>query len=161
MFVRNTIGYSPKVPKAKFLECDGLFCFSSTCKFGSFKIPFAKITSLSELYFRYRRFILLVQTKKVTSMNYGSSTSSWNPSRWVRFHLILTEFTSSSRSTEFNDTLPWNISQIITKTSQLACEGIVISYAMKQGNPLRIWWNVNGYWDKNMIRISQWRGKPL
>ena len=33
------------------------------------------ITSLSELYFRFRRFILLVQTKKVISMNYGSSTS--------------------------------------------------------------------------------------
>ena len=26
------------------------------------------ITSLSELYFRFRRFILLVQTKKATSM---------------------------------------------------------------------------------------------
>ena len=34
----------------------------------------ATITSLSELYFRFRRFILLVQTKKVISMNYGSST---------------------------------------------------------------------------------------
>ena len=51
------------------------FCFSSTCKFGSFKNPFAMITGLSELYFRFRRFILLVQTKKLISMNYGSSTS--------------------------------------------------------------------------------------
>ena len=33
------------------------------------------ITSLSELYFRFRRFIRLVQTKKVISMNYGSSRS--------------------------------------------------------------------------------------
>ena len=32
--------------------------------FGSFKNPFATITSLSELYFRFRRFILLVQMKK-------------------------------------------------------------------------------------------------
>ena len=136
MFVRNTIGYSPKVPKAKFLECDGLFCFSSTCKFGSFKIPFAKITSLSELYFRYRRFILLVQTKKVTSMNYGSSTSSWNPSRWVRFHLILTEFTSSSRSTEFNDTLPWNISQIITKTIPISMRRNSHKLCNETGEPI-------------------------
>ena len=45
-------------------------------KFGSFKNPFAMITSLSELYFRRRRFILLVQTKKVIFMNYGSSTDS-------------------------------------------------------------------------------------
>ena len=74
------------------------------------------ITSLSELYFRIRRFILLVQMKKVISMNYDNSTSSWKPWRWVRFDLIfsmrdiyinsnlnpLTKFTSSSsRSTEF------------------------------------------------------------
>ena len=50
-------------------------CFSSVCKFGSFKNPFATITSLSDLYFRFRRFNLLVETKKVISMNYGSSTS--------------------------------------------------------------------------------------
>ena len=43
---------------------DGLFCFISIFKFGSFKNSFAMITSLSELYFRFRRFILLVQTKK-------------------------------------------------------------------------------------------------
>ena len=33
-------------------------CFISICKFGSFKNPFATITSLSELFFRSRRFIL-------------------------------------------------------------------------------------------------------
>ena len=32
---------------------------------------------------------LLVQSKKVISMNYGSSTSSWKPWRWVRLDLIL------------------------------------------------------------------------
>ena len=36
---------------------------------------FVIITSLSEIYFRFRRFVLLTQTKKVISMNYGSSTS--------------------------------------------------------------------------------------
>ena len=64
--------------------------FSSICKFGSFKNPFATITSLSELHFRLRRFMLLVQTKKVISMNYGGSTSSWIPWRWVRLDLIFT-----------------------------------------------------------------------
>ena len=39
-------------------------------KFGSFKNPFATITSLSELYLRIRRFFSLVGTKKVISMNY-------------------------------------------------------------------------------------------
>ena len=53
-----------------------LFCFISICKFGSFKNRFATIASLSELYFRIRRFILLVQTKKVVSMNYGNRASS-------------------------------------------------------------------------------------
>ena len=74
--VENTIGNSPKVPQAKFLGNDGLFCFISICKFGSFKNPFAKITtSLTELYCRLRRLILLVQMKKVISMSYGSSTA--------------------------------------------------------------------------------------
>ena len=53
-----------QVTRAKFLESNGFFSFISICKIGSFKNPFAKITSLSELYFRIRRFILLVQTKK-------------------------------------------------------------------------------------------------
>ena len=37
------------------------YLFTSICKFSSFKNPFATITSLSKLYFRFRRFILLVQ----------------------------------------------------------------------------------------------------
>ena len=40
-------------------------------------ITWHTITSLSERYIRVRRFILLVQTKKVISMNYSSSTSRW------------------------------------------------------------------------------------
>ena len=91
---------------------------------------FATITSLSELYFRYRRFILLVQTENVISMNYGSSSSRWKPWRWTRIDLILmmreiyinsnlnplTKFTNTSKSTEFRDILPWNICQMIMKT---------------------------------------------
>ena len=62
--------------RAKFLGSNGLFCFISICKFGSFKNPFATITSLSELYFRFRGFILLVQTKKVISMNYMAAAQA-------------------------------------------------------------------------------------
>ena len=75
-FAENTISNLPKVLRAKFLGSDRLFCFISVCKFDSLKNPFARITSLSELYLRIRRFILLVQMKKVISMNYGSSTNS-------------------------------------------------------------------------------------
>ena len=63
----------------------------------------------------------------------------------------LTKFTSSSRSTELKDILPWNISQMIKKTIPISAR-IVISNAMKWGILLRIWWKVNGNWDNNMIR---------
>ena len=132
--------------RAKFLGSNGLFSFISLCKFGSLKNHFGTINNLSELYFRIRRFILLVQTKKVISVNYGSSTSSRKPWRWMRLDLIfsmkdiyinsnlnpLTKFTSSSRSTKLKDALPWNISQIITKTIPISTS-IVISYVMKRG----------------------------
>ena len=89
---------------------------------------------------RFIRFTLLVKTKKVISMNYGSSTGSWKSWRWVIFDLILsmrdiyissnlnplTKFIRSSRSTEFEDILPWNISQMITKTITISTR-IVIS----------------------------------
>ena len=50
--------------RARFLGGDEVFCFISICRFGSFQNPFAMITSLSEIHFRFRRFILLVQQKK-------------------------------------------------------------------------------------------------
>ena len=163
--LRTLLTIRQKVPRAKFLESDGLFCVISICKFGSFRNPFAMVTSLSELYFRFRRFILLVQTKKVISMNYGSSTSSWKPWRWVRLDLMLmmrniyihsnlnqlTKFTSSSRSTDVKDILSRNISQMITKTVPISTR-IVISNAMKVRIPL-----YDGNWNNNIIRISQWR----
>ena len=65
----------------------------------------------------------------------------------------LTMFTSSSTSTEFKDILSWNISQeMITKTIPISTR-IVISYAVKQGILFWIYWEVNGNWDNNMIRI--------
>ena len=42
--------------------------FSSTCKFGIFKNPFATIASLFELYFGFRIFILVDTNKKLISM---------------------------------------------------------------------------------------------
>ena len=121
---------------------------------------------LTCLNFKLRRFILLVQTKKVNAMNYGSSTSSWKPWRWVSFDQILlmrniyinsnlnplTRFTSTNRSTEFKDILPWNIFQMITKTIPISTR-----IDMKQGILFWVYWKVNENWDNNMIRISQWR----
>ena len=131
------------------------------------------ITSLCGIYFRFRRFILLVQTKKWISTEYCSSRSSWRPWRWVRFDLILsmrdiyinynlnlfTKFTSSG-STEFKDFLPWNISQMITKTVPISTR-IVLRYAVKWGIPLWIWWKVNENWDSSIIRISQFVSRDV
>ena len=169
-FVENTISNSRKVQRGKFLGSNGLFSFISICKFGRFKNPFATIISLPELYFRFRRFIFLVPSKKVISVNYGSSTSSWKPWRRVKLDLILsmrdiyinsnlnppTKFTSSSRSTEFKDILPLNISQMITKTISIRTR-IVISCVMKLHILLWIFWKVNGNWGNIMIKISKWR----
>ena len=102
-----------------------------------------------DLFFWYKQ-------KKVISWNYGSSTKSWRPWRWARLGLIftmrdicinynlnpLTQFTSS-RSTEFKDILPCNISQMITKTISVSI-------------PFWIWWKVNGNQD-NSTRVSKWR----
>ena len=135
-FVENSLSNLPKVPKAKFQGSERLFCFISICKFCSFKNPFAMITGLSELYLRFRKFILLVQSKKVISMNNDSSTSSYKPWRWVRLDLILlmrnininsnlntlTKFTSSTRTmglkiSSYGTSLKW-----LLKSSQSARE---------------------------------------
>ena len=52
----------------------------------------------------------------------------------------LTKFTNSSRSsrsTEFKEILPWNITQMIAKTAPISTR-IVISYAMKWVIPLGV-----------------------
>ena len=168
--LRTLLAIHQKSQGPSFLEVMHSFVLVAYANLAVFTNLFAMIASLSEPYFRLRRFFLFVQTKKVISMNYSSGTSSWKSWRWVRFDLIftmrdiyinsnlnlLTIFTSSSRSTEFKDILPWNISQMITKTIPISTR-IVISYAMKRGIPFWVYWKVNGNWDNNMIRISQWR----
>ena len=103
-------------------------------------------------------------------MNYDSSTSSWKPWRWVRLDLVftmrdiyinsnlnpVTKLTSSRRSTEFKDILPWNISKMIMKIIPVSTR-IVISYVMKRGILFWVWWKVNGIWENHIIRISNGR----
>ena len=74
--LRTLLAICQKSQEPCFWEVMDYFVLIRICKFSSFKNPLATITGLSELYLRSRRFILLVQTKKVISMNYGSSTSS-------------------------------------------------------------------------------------
>ena len=63
--LRTLLAIRQESTRAKFLGNNELFCFISIFKFGSFKNPFATITSLSELYLRIRRFFSLVQGRVV------------------------------------------------------------------------------------------------
>ena len=129
-FVENTISNSPKAMRVKFLWSDRLFCFSSICKFGSFKNPFATITSRPELYFRFWWSIvstnekndfykLWQQHKLLKTIEISEVWSDTYREIYIYINSYLnplTKFTSNSRSTEFKDILPWDISQIIRKT---------------------------------------------
>ena len=62
------------------------------------------------------------------------------------------EFTKSSRSSKFKYTLPWTISQMIRKNVPISTR-IIISYSIKWGIPLWIWWKVNGNWDSTWSEV--------
>ena len=82
--------FSNRILRAKFLKSGRCFSFISICKFGSFNNTLAMINSLSELYFRFRRFIMLVQTKCTWHLQWVIYTSIQN---WNHWHRV----TSSSR----------------------------------------------------------------
>ena len=110
---------------------------------------------------RQKKWILWTMAAAQAAENHGDKWGlTWY--LWWRIHTSIPtwthsqNFTSSSRSTDFKDTLPWNISQMITKTIPISTR-IVITYAVKRGIPLWIWGKVNENWDNNMIRISQWK----
>ena len=108
------------------------------------------ITSLSELYFRFERFILLLQTKKwflwamaapQADENHGDEWGLTKYLRWeicIQSNLNTTAKFTSSKSTKFKYILPWNISQIITKTVPISIR-IVIRYAMKRVSPFEFY----------------------
>ena len=155
-----------------------IFCSISISKFGIFKNPLTTITSLSELYLW--RFILLVQTKKVISISYGSSTSSWKPWTLVRLHLIfkmkdiyvcmyvyiyiyiyisIPTRTQTQNSVAAPEAPNWKISSHDTslKWSRKRPYQHENSYKLcdEKGHPLFSWNKVNENRDKNMVRISQ------
>ena len=80
------------------------------------------------------------QHKQLKTMDMNEAWPDIFYERYIHSNLNpLTKFTSSSRSTEFKDILPKNISQMITKTIPIKTR-IVVSYAMKWGILL---WIVN------------------
>ena len=67
---------------------DKTYLFVSINKFGRFKNPFAMITCLSELGLGQRLFILVIQSKMI-STSYASNISSWESCWWMKLDLIL------------------------------------------------------------------------
>ena len=59
--LRTLSAIREKTKKTRYLGGDSLPCFISIGKFGTFNNPFEKITSLSELVFRYSISVLLPQ----------------------------------------------------------------------------------------------------
>ena len=110
----------------------------------SFKNPFAMLTSLSELNFTFRRFTLLVKMKEVKTMTAAQATENHGDDWGLTWYLQWGIYTSIPT---------WNHSQ----NSLAAAEALTLSYAMKQGTLFWFFWKVNGNWDNNMIRISQWK----
>ena len=106
-----------------------------------------------DLYFWYKQkeWFLWTMTAAKAAENHGDE--AW-PDTFDEGYIH--QFQPSPTHKIHKDILPWNISQMITKTVPISTR-IVISYAMKRAIPLWIWWKVNGNWDNNMIRISQWR----
>ena len=132
-FLENTISNSPKVPRTKFLGSDGIFCFISVCKFGSFQNPFATITILSEIYFRFRRFILLEQiilwamAATQAAENHGNEWGLTWHLRWGIYTSIST-WTYSQNSVAAAEALSLTM---IRKTVPISTK-IVISYTIKR-----------------------------
>ena len=122
---------------------------------------------LACLNLRFKRFTPLVQTKKSDFYKLWLQHKLLKNQKCMRFDLILTmrdiyinshlnpltKFTTSSRTTEFKDILPQNISQMITKTIPISAR-IVISYVMKWGILFWVYWKVNDDQDFSMVGKS-------
>ena len=131
---------------------------------------------MSKLQFRCRGFILLTKTKEAIFMGYSSTTSSWKPYRLLILDLIfmirdmcinfildpLTKFTSSSsssRSINFTDILPWNISLMITKIASINRIIITICTTKKE-QPFWIWGKASKNWAKKLDHNFLLKRKP-
>ena len=73
--LRTLLAIRQKSREPSFWEVMDSFVLVAYASLAVSRTLLQRLLALSELYFRFRRFILLVQTKKVISMDYGSSTS--------------------------------------------------------------------------------------
>ena len=96
-------------------------------------------------------------------MDHDSSTNSWKSHgdewslTWYFWWGIYTSIPTwtSQNSLVAAEALSLSYDQMTRKTITISTQ-IVKSHVMKQSILLWIRWKVNGNWDSNMIRISQW-----
>ena len=142
-------------------------CFISIFRFCSLKNPFATITSLSELYFRFRKlFSQCTQNKwflwTAAAQAAENRRDEWGLTWYLRWGIYTSvpTWTHGQNSLAAEEALSLKISyhgtSFIDRLDIQIIMRMVISYAMKRGIPLWIWQKVNGNWDNNVIRISQW-----
>ena len=79
---KNTISNLPKISWVKFLRSYRVLCFTRISKVDSFK-------NFLQWLLACLNFCLVVRTKDMISVNYGSRTSSCKPWRWMRLNLLL------------------------------------------------------------------------
>ena len=86
--------------------------FSSICKFGSFKSPFASITSLSELYFRFRRFMMFVQMRSTSREVWWIF---WIGSFWPKLEVFYRPDWTKGRTRWKNEMQKWMLQTVRKK----------------------------------------------
>ena len=107
-------------------------------------------------WYKQKRWFQWTMAAAQTAENHGDEWGLTWYLRW-RIYTSIPTWTHSKNSLAAAETkhiFQGNLSQMITKTVSIR---IVISYAVKWGIQLWFWQKVNGNWDSNMIRISQWR----
>ena len=134
-FIENTIAICLKSAEPSFWEAMNLFVLLAYASLAASRTLLQQLLTYLKFPLDSEDSFCWYKQKKRISINYGSSTRSWKPWKWVRIDLQLTmtdiyiisnqiphtKFTSSSsRSTKFKDIFPWNISQMIAKTAQSA-----------------------------------------
>ena len=106
-------------------------------------------------WYKWTKWFLWHMEAAKADENHGNE---WGLTWYLQWgiHKSIPTWTHSQNSLAAAEALPWNISQMITKTIPISMR-TVISYVMKGGISFWVYCKVNRNWDNNMIIISIWR----
>ena len=142
------LAYASLAPSRTLLQWL-LACLNFTLESEVYPFGTNEKTDLSKLWKQHKQLKTMEMSETWSDIFYEGYIHQLQPESTPKL-------TSTSRSTKLKIILPWNIYRLITKTISISMR-IVISYAMRWGILLWIWWNINGNWDNNISRVSQWR----